>query len=56
MVFFPVNKSNSQHNVAKWPPSDTTPWKLTLMKTHNFRLGSGFFGFFALPVQSSKQK
>ena len=26
VFFFPSKKSNSWHNVAKWLPSDTTPW------------------------------
>ena len=30
MFFFTSEKSNSRHNVAKWPPSDTTSWTLTL--------------------------
>ena len=27
-------KSSFWHNVAKWPPSATTPWTLTLRPSH----------------------
>jgi hypothetical protein len=29
-------KSTSWHNIAKWPPSATTPWTLTLASMHFF--------------------
>ena len=30
IFFFTSQKSNSRHKHAKWPPSDFTPWTLTL--------------------------
>ena len=43
-------KSTSEHDVAKWPPSATTPWTLTLGQCH-FETTS----YYTSPLQAHEQ-
>ena len=42
-MFFTTKNSNHRHKHAKWPPSDLTPWTLTLVSVQGVESLGGHF-------------